>query len=138
MTLQKRIFSQLSKNSKKKFNKYRAKLGITQDLNESVDAYFGTLETAEKIVSISKNVNNKIEQLTDDVRFYNTYAEMTYDDLKRYAEIIQGLLDKASELANELGVSEEDIDGYKRASDFLIDLKSSANSMISNPLEFDI
>ena len=60
MTIQERIFTQLSKNSKKKFNKYRAKLGITQDLNESVDAYSGTLETAEKIVSISKNVNNYV------------------------------------------------------------------------------
>lgn len=138
MTLQKRIFEQLSKNSKKKFNKYRAKLGITQDLNGAVDGFSGTLETAQKVVDSAIAVNLAIKNVEDDARFYNDYASITYDDLGRNMEYIQGLLDKASDLANELGVPEEDIDGYKRASDFLIDLKNSANLMNTHTLEFDI
>ena len=53
-------------------------------------------------------------------------------------QYIQDLLDRASELANELGVPEEDIDGYKRASDFLIDLKEMSGYLNTHTLEFDI
>ncbi len=138
MTIQERIFTQLSKNSKKKFNKYRAKLGITQDLTGAVDGLSGTLETAQKVVDSAIAVNLAIKNVEDDARFYNDYAEITYEDLGRNMQYIQDLLDRASELANELGVPEEDIDGYKRASDFLIDLKKMSGYLNTHTLEFDI
>ena len=41
-------------------------------------------------------------------------------------------------MSKELGVQEEDIDGYKKASDLFLDLKNASKRMITNTLDFDI
>ena len=49
--------------------------------------------------------------------FYNKNASITYEKVTQDLKYLKILMDKASSMAKELGVQEENIDGYKKASD---------------------
>ena len=113
-------------------------LSISDDLINAVDSYSNSLETADKVLDIAIKVNNIVSNITEDVRYYNEYYANTYEDLGRAVGFLEDTMSKASEMANELGFTEEQIDGYKEASNLLIDIKSVSGNLISNPLILDI
>lgn len=139
MQTQKRVFSKLFKETaKNKFNKHNTKLGVTQDLDNAVRNFNNTLNTADKVFEIAQRVNSLLENVTEDVRFYNDYKESTIDTIDRNIDYVNDLLEKADNLANELGVS-TDFDGnYQEAKVYIEDASNLKNLINDNPLIFDI
>lgn len=139
MQTQKRVFSKLFKETAKtKFNKHITKLGISQDLEQASLNFENTLQTAQKTVDIAITVNNQLEKLTDDVRFYNDYKAITYDDIGRGIEYLAGLMEKAENASNELGTDVNNIKGYDMAKNAIIDLQTMSARMLTHTLNFDI
>jgi len=132
-----KVFSKLSREEVN-LESHKVELGLAQDLQNSVKAMSNTLDTANKVVDASIKVNVAIKKVEKDSRFYNKYASITYEDITQNLKNLKTLMDKASTMAKELGVQEEDIDGYKKASDLFLDLKNAAKRMTTNTLEFDI
>jgi len=132
-----KVFSKLSREEVN-LESHKVDLGLAQDLQNSVKAMSNTLDTANKVVDASIKVNVAIKKVEKDSRFYNKYASITYEDITQNLKNLKTLMDKASTMAKELGVQEEDIDGYKKASDLFLDLKNAAKRMTTNTLEFDI
>ena len=137
MNTQKRVFNTLF-NKSYKLNKHKTQLGVSQDLVSVVENGKGIIETAQKTVDIAINVNIQLEKLTDDVRFYNDYRKISYDDINRQTSLINDLMSKAENLANELGVDPEKIEGYTNAKNYLIDLQTVSGYMQTHTLNFDI
>jgi hypothetical protein len=141
MNTEKVVFSKLFKDSNKhkaRFNKHKVKLGLAQDLKTTIDDTAGILETGQKVVDIAINVNNELEKLTEDVRFHNKYKEITYDDLSMRATVIEDLMSKVEELASNLGISPEELDGYDIAKNTLIDIQTITSRLNTHTLNFDI
>lgn len=111
---------------------------MAQDLQSTVSNYANTLDTAQKVIDIAIKVNSKIDSLTDDVRYYNKYSAITYEDLERNIEFVSERIEKLENSASELGVDVEKIHGYSDAKNFIIEAKAKANKMNNNPLLFDI
>jgi len=133
-----KVYGKLPKK-KLGLKKHKVDLGIVDELVDIKNgAYQGGMDTARKVVDIAIKVNNTLNNLTDDVRYYNTYMSITYDDLGRQIEYVQELMDKATTAADELGVDVESLDGFQEAKEFVIDAKSVTNSMLTHTLEFDI
>ena len=132
-----KVFSKLSREEVN-LESHKVELGLAQDLQNSVKAMSNTLDTANKVVDASIKVNVAIKKVEKDSRFYNKYASITYEDITQNLKNLKTLMDKASTMAKELGVQEEDIDGYKKASDLFLDLKNAAKRMTTNTLEFNI
>ena len=139
MQIEKKVFSKLFKETaKNKFNKHSTKLGVTQDLDNAVRNFNNTLNTADKVFEIAQRVNSLLENVTEDVRFYNDYKESTIDTIDRNIDYVNDLLEKADNLANELGVS-TDFDGnYQEAKVYIEDAANLKNLINDNPLIFDI
>ena len=113
-------------------------LGIADDLEAAVKNLNGTLDTGEKVVDASIKANAAIKKVEQDVKFYNKYARITYEDINSGIKYVESLKAKAEKAAKELGVNVEDIKGYKKASAFVIDAKSVGNKINQFPLNFDI
>jgi DNA helicase TIP49 (TBP-interacting protein) len=121
-----------------KLESHKVELGLAQDLQNVAKTMSKTLDTANKVVDASIKVNVALKKVEKDSRFYNKYASITYENVNQDLKYLKTLMDKASSMAKELGVQEEDIDGYKKASDLFLDLKNAAKRMITNTLDFDI
>ncbi len=133
-----KVYGKLPKK-KLGLKKHKVDLGIVDELVAIKNgAYQGGMDTANKVVDIAIKVNNTLNNLTDDVRYYNTYKAITYEDLGRQIEYVQELMDKATAAADELGVDVESLDGFQEAKEFVIDAKSITNSILTHTLEFDI
>lgn len=133
----------LTKLAKKKENNIevnleKVELGIAQDLISSVKSYQETLKTTTKVIDASIKVNTAIKKVENEARFYNKYKGLVYDDLGRNIKNILSLMQKAEAAAKELGIEEEEIKGYKEASNFVIDSKRALKILNGNPLLFDI
>jgi len=133
-----KVYSKLPKK-KLGLKKHKIDLGIVNELvaikNGSLQ---GGLDTGNKVVDIAIKVNNILNNVTDDVRYYNKYRAITYDDLGREIEYVQQLMDKATVAADELGVDVESLDGFQESKEFVIDAKSISGYMLTHNLEFDI
>ena len=139
MSTEKRVFNKLFKNTAKaKFNKQNTKLGIAQDLEGAVYSTNNSLETGDKVVAIAINVNNELEKLTEDVRFYNDYKAITYDQLGRDIEYLQDLMQKAENISEQLGTDVNDIKGYDMAKNTIIDAQRVSGNINTHTLNFDI
>lgn len=140
-----KVYSKLPQK-KHNFGKHKANLkaqkvalGVADDLVNAVETFTsGTLETAQKVVDIAIKVNNILNNVSDDVRYYNDYRKNTYEDLGSHIDYVQELMDKASAAADELGIDEQDIRGFNDAKNFLIDAQSISGYMNTHTLEFDI
>ena len=121
-----------------KLESHKVELGLAQDLQNVAKTMSKTLDTANKVVDASIKVNVALKKVEKDSRFYNKYASITYENVTQDLKYLKTLMDKASSMAKELGVQEEDIDGYKKASDLFLDLKNAAKRMTTNTLDFDI
>jgi len=133
-----KVYSKLPQK-KHNFKKQKVALGVADDLENAVSTFTsGTLETAQKVVDIAIKVNNILNNVTDDVRYYNDYAKITYEDLGRHIDYVQELMDKASAAADELGIDEQEIRGFNDAKNFLIDAQSMSGYMTTHTLDFDI
>ena len=121
-----------------KLESHKVELGLAQDLQNVAKTMSKTLDTANKVVDASIKVNVALKKVEKDSRFYNKYASITYEDITQNLKNLKTLMDKASTMSKELGVQEEDIDGYKKASDLFLDLKNASKRMITNTLDFDI
>tara|TARA_R110000772_G_scaffold113072_1_gene217351 strand:+ start:55 stop:474 length:420 start_codon:yes stop_codon:yes gene_type:complete len=133
------VFNKLFKNTAKtKFNKQNTKLGIAQDLEGAVYSTNNSLETGDKVVAIAINVNNELEKLTEDVRFYNDYKAITYDQLGRDIEYLQDLMQKAENISEQLGTDVNDIKGYDMAKNTIIDAQRVSGNINTHTLNFDI
>ena len=125
-------------NKKTELKSHDVALGFTQDLKAGVKSFQGTIKTGQKVIDSAKKANIAIRKIESDVKFYNKYKKITYDDLSDNVKYIQGLMNKAESVAKELGIDEEGIDGFKEAKNFVIDAKSVLNNMTTFTLEFDI
>jgi len=133
-----KVYSKLPKK-KLGLKKHKIDLGIVDDLKTIKNgAYQGTLDTANKVVDIAIKVNNILNNVTDDVRYYNDYKKIAYEDLGSQIGYVQELMDKATAAADELGIDVESLDGFQEAKEFVIDAKSVSGYMLTNSLEFDI
>jgi len=133
-----KVYSKLP-NQKVNLKAHKVALGVADDLEDAVSTFTsGTLETAQKVVDIAIKVNNILNNVTDDVRYYNDYAKITYEDLGRHIDYVQELMDKASAAADELGIDEQEIRGFNDAKNFLIDAQSMSGYMTTHTLDFDI
>jgi len=133
-----KVYSKLPQK-KHNFKKQKVALGVADDLENAVVTFTsGTLETAQEVVDIAIKVNNILNNVTDDVRYYNDYAKITYEDLGRHIDYVQELMDKASAAADELGIDEQEIRGFNDAKNFLIDAQSLSGYMTTHTLDFDI
>jgi hypothetical protein len=133
-----KVYSKLP-NQKVNLKAHKVALGVADDLEDAVSTFTsGTFETANKVVDIAIKVNNILNNVTDDVRYYNDYAKITYDDLGRHIDYVQELMDKASAAADELGIDEQEIRGFNDAKNFLIDAQSLSGYMTTHTLDFDI
>jgi len=128
-----KVYSKLPKTELAK-----VELGIAQDLDSAVKNFNGSLDTADKVVDASIKVNTAIKKVEKEARYYNKYKAIVYQDIPQHIKYVQSLIDKATKAAKELGVSEEEIDGFKAAKIFIIDAKKTLNSLNTNPLNFDI
>ena len=136
MSTENRVFKRLFKE--KTSLKKNVKLAVRDDL-KMYALNLGELgKTGQKTIDIAINVNNVLDQLTDDVRFYNDYKAITYDDLNSNIELLDELLINAENLAEELGVEPKEIDGYVMAVNAVIDAKRIAGDMLQHNLLFDI
>ena len=117
---------------------HKVELGLAQDLQNVAKTMSKTLDTANKVVDASIKVNVALKKVEKDSMFYNKNASITYEKVTQDLKYLKILMDKASSMAKELGVQEEDIDGYKKASDLFLDLKNAAKRMTTNTLDFDI
>tara|TARA_R110000824_G_scaffold372999_1_gene563230 strand:+ start:246 stop:668 length:423 start_codon:yes stop_codon:yes gene_type:complete len=121
-----------------KLESHKVELGLAQDLQNVAKTMSKTLDTANKVVDASIKVNVALKKVEKDSMFYNKNASITYEKVTQDLKYLKILMDKASSMAKELGVQEEDIDGYKKASDLFLDLKNAAKRMTTNTLDFDI
>ena len=136
MSTENRVFKRLFKE--KTSLKKNVNLAVRDDL-KMYALNLGELgKTGQKTIDIAINVNNVLDQLTDDVRFYNDYKAITYDDLNSNIELLDELLINAENLAEELGVEPKEIDGYVMAVNAVIDAKRIAGDMLQHNLLFDI
>lgn len=136
MSTENRVFKRLFKE--KTSLKKNVNLAVRDDL-KMYALNLGELgKTGQKTIDIAINVNNVLERLTDDVRFYNDYKAITYDDLNSNIELLDELLVNAENLAEELGVEPKEIDGYVMAVNAIIDAKRIAGDMLQHNLLFDI
>ena len=133
-----KVYSKLP-NQKVNLKAHKVALGVADDLEDAVSTFTsGTLKTAQKVVDIAIKVNNILNNVTDDVKYYNDYAKITYEDLGRHIDYVQELMDKASAAADELGIDEQEIRGFNDAKNFLIDAQSMSGYMTTHTLDFDI
>ena len=134
----KNVLKHLNKETKVELETQKVELGIAQDLDSYVKNFNSSLDTADKVVEASVKVNVAIKKVEKDARYYNKYATIVYQDVTQNIKSIQSLMSKAENLAKELGVQPEEIDGYKKASNYIIDAKRTLNNLNKNPLNFDI
>ena len=132
-----KVFSKLSREDVN-LESHKVELGLAQDLQNVAKTMSKTLDTANKVVDASIKVNVALKKVEKDSMFYNKNASITYEKVTQDLKYLKILMDKASSMAKELGVQEEDIDGYKKASDLFLDLKNAAKRMTTNTLEFNI
>ena len=97
-------------NKKTELKSHDVALGFTQDLKAGVKSFQGTIKTGQKVIDSAKKANIAIRKIESDVKFYNKYKKITYDDLSDNVKYIQGLMNKAESVAKELGIDEEGID----------------------------
>ncbi len=133
----KKIGNKLFKQSTE-LKSHDVELGISQDLKSASKSFQGNIKTGQKVIDSAKKVNIAIRKVLSDSQFYDKYKKITYSNLSDNVKYIQGLMDKAESVAKELGVDEQDIDGFKEAKNFVIDAKNILNNMNKFTLEFDI
>ena len=142
MSTENRVFSRLFEENKHaarlRAEKRNLKLSVRDDLTMYALNLGELGKTGQKTIDIAIDVNSVLERLTDDVRFYNDYKAITYDDLNSNIELLEDLLINAENLAEELGVEPKEIDGYVMAVNAVIDAKRIANDMLQHNLLFDI
>ena len=132
-----KVFSKLSREEVN-LESHKVELGLAQDLQNVAKTMSKTLDTANKVVDASIKVNVALKKVEKDSMFYNKNASITYEKVTQDLKYLKILMDKASSMAKELGVQEENIDGYKKASNLFLDLKNAAKRMTTNTLEFNI
>ena len=116
----------------------RVELGYIQDLDGAVKSNNSTLDTADKVLAAAKKVNDVIQSVTKDARFYNKYVDLVEQDLKNNIQYLEGVLSKAEKQTKELGISSSDIPEFKKAISNIKESKQYLSSLSSNTLEFDI
>ena len=133
-----KVYSKLP-NQKVNLKAHKVALGVADDLEDAVSTFTsGTFETANKLIDIAIKVNNILSNVSDDVKYYNDYIKVTYEDLDNQMSYVKELMDKASAAANELGIDEQEIRGFNDAKNFLIDAQSLSGYMTTHTLDFDI
>ena len=139
MNTEKIVFNKLFKDTvKTKLSNKKANLGIAQDLEGAVFGASETLNTGDKLVDIAIKVNNEIEKLTEDVRYYNKYISIIYDDLNNSGEYLKELMQKAENVSEQLGTDVNDIVGYEKAKNTLLDIQKVSGRLTTHTLNFDI
>ena len=133
-----KVYSKLP-NQKVNLKAHKVALGVADDLEDAVATFTsGTFETANKVIDIAIKVNNILNNVSDDVKYYNDYRKVTYEDLGNQMSYVKELMDKASAAADELGIDEQEIRGFNDAKNFLIDAQSLSGYMTTHTLDFDI
>ena len=128
-----KVYSKLPKTELAK-----VELGIAQDLDSAVKNFNGSLDTADKVVDASIKVNTAIQKVEKDAKYYNKYKAIVYQDIPQHIKYVESLIDKAAKAAKELGINEEEIDGFKAAKLFIIDAKKTLKDLNNNSLKFEI
>lgn len=132
-----KILTKLAKEQEKKVEK--VELGIFDDVQQRVTATNRTLETADKVIEISQNVNRVLNGLADDVKYFNKYKEISLQDLKIHKKDLDRLLRDAEQKAKDLGVDLKLASpNYQRGKQLADSLDSEIRLLQNSNLEFDI
>lgn len=129
-----KIITKLAKEQEKK-----VELAIFDDVQQRVTATNRTLETADKVIEISQNVNRVLNGLADDVKYFNKYKEISLQDLKMHKKDLDRLLRDAEQKAKDLGVDLKLASpNYQRGKQLADSLDSEIRLLQNANLEFDI
>ena len=113
-------------------------LGLAQDLKKTAEATEGSLKTADKVIAIADKVNNTIQKLASDVKFYNKYKGLVEQDLEVFVKALKKLKSEAEQGAKSLGLDVKDIDGYKEAQASLYKSENALKGIENTRMDFDI
>ncbi len=128
-----KIITKLAKQQEK------VELAIFDDVQQRVTATNRTLETADKVIEISQNVNRVLNGLADDVKYFNKYKEISLQDLKMHKKDLDRLLRDAEQKAKDLGVDLKLASpNYQRGKQLADSLDSEIRLLQNANLEFDI
>lgn len=122
-----------------KVAKIKTDLAVVDDIQQRVMATNKTLETADKVIEISQNVNRVLNGLSDDVKFFNKYKEVALQDLKMHKKELDRLLRDAEQKAKDLGVPLKLASpNFQRAKQQADSLDNEIRLLQNANLEFDI
>ena len=132
------------KNLKEEQNRLNLKsekvdLAIFDDVQQMVTSANRVMETADKVLAAATKVNKAINSVTDDVKFYNKYRDITKDDLSMFKKELDKKLNQAEQKAKELGVDLKLASpNYERGKLALNDIDDGLRLLNNNTLEVDI
>jgi SMC interacting uncharacterized protein involved in chromosome segregation len=110
MTIQERIFAQLSKNSKKKLSKQRVSLRAIKD---DIDFYINSIQEpkqkAEQIVSDMERLGGEMQKILSEIQTLIPEAKATLELGYRHTEEIDDLIEKTKQGAELLGIDPSEI-----------------------------
>lgn len=130
-----KFYNELSKFKKAE----KVELAIFDDVQQMVTSANRVMETADKVLTAATKVNKAINSVTDDVKFYNKYREITKDDLSMFKKELDKKLNQAEQKAKELGVDLKLASpNYERGKLALNDIDDVLRLLNNNTLQFDI
>ena len=114
-------------------------MGTFDEIQQRITATNKTFETADKVVDIAQNVNKALSKLSNDVKFYNKYKDITIQDLKMHKKELDNLLKKAEQQAKDLGVDLKLASpNYQKGKQLADTLDNEIRTIQNTNLEFDI
>ena len=130
-----KFYNELSKFKKAE----KVELAIFDDVQQMVTSANKVMETADKVLAAATKVNKAINSVTDDVKYYNKYRDITKDDLSMFKKELDKKLNQAEQKAKELGVDLKLASpNYERGKLALNDIDDVLRLLNNNTLEFDI
>jgi len=138
--MENKFYNELRKFKKaEKVELEKIDLAIFDDVQQMVTSANKVMETADKVLAAATKVNKAINSVTDDVKYYNKYRDITKDDLSMFKKELDKKLNQAEQKAKELGVDLKLASpNYERGKLALNDIDDVIRQLNNNTLEFDI
>jgi len=130
MTIQKRIFSQLSKTSKKKLSKQRVKLMIREsEIDEASSSFRNERGNLDFILK------NELPEIKNKLDNFNASIEFSIDELNRVIDLYKDIQSEYQSKASELGIDPNDIVDYRYLDTSIFEAEEQieiANNLLNN------
>ena len=117
----------------------KVEFAIVDDLSMYVVQVNKNMETADRVIESANNVNQAIQRVQDDARYYNKYKDVVTQDLKQAKNNLEKMLQEAEKAAKSLGVDIKLASPhYSRGQAALADIQQTLNTLNKVNLNFDI